>query len=138
MNGDGPLHFLAGLDHLNYVDRELVASAANLLLENGAHLDQVNNSRKTAEDVWNDRKEEKANLKRDHEEAEDEEEDYDGDGDDDLGFDDPPLVEPSWFRRDSDPRLMCLAARVIRSLKVPYCPCSSCLPESLNRFIKLH
>ena len=48
VNGDTPLHFLARLAHLNYIDGELVASVANLLLETGAHLDQRNNSRMTA------------------------------------------------------------------------------------------
>jgi len=143
VNGDNPLHFLARLAHLNYIDGELVASVANLLLETGAHLDQRNNSRRTGAEVWNDRNEEKRRAQEDAEryQAEDEywygeEREVDEDDDDEgaLELDDPPLLDmPSWLQ-DSVPKLECLAARVIRTHNVPF----SKLPLSLKHFVQLH
>ncbi len=52
LNGDGPLHFLlTSLQH----DKDDYA-IVRLLLEEGAHLDQVNNFGETAVDCWKKRK----------------------------------------------------------------------------------
>jgi len=53
-DGNGPLHVLASLRYENGQDFLInrAAYAAHLLLENGAHLDRVNQDRKTAAQVW--------------------------------------------------------------------------------------
>jgi len=118
INGDAPLHFLA---RLNNDDGELVASAGHLLLEKGAHLDQRNNSRRTAAEVWMEKyKAENRYLKRTRNEAVE-----------DAGWRDRL---PTWLRDDSVPQLQCLTARAIRTNNVPF----SKLPPSLKRFVKLH
>jgi len=56
-DGNGPLHVLASLRYENR--QELLvhraADAARLLLDYGAHLDRVNQNRKTAADVWKEK-----------------------------------------------------------------------------------
>lgn len=83
---DSPLHILAKYDG------EVVDTAANLLLNKGAHFDRVNGSEKTALDVWLERNE-GAN-----------------------GWTD----RPNWLRESVPPSLMCQCARVIRDNRVPY------------------
>jgi len=53
-DGNGPLHVLASLRYDNGQEHLInrTADAARLLLENGAHLDRVNQNRKTAADIW--------------------------------------------------------------------------------------
>jgi len=152
VNGNAPLHVLAWF-HLSDVKKG-VAVAAGLLFKHGAHLCQANNSRKTAADVWDDRKEEKTEKldlmearqyydSEDEEEGEDEEveveevDGYDCDFDNDercLGLDDPYLEKPHWLHDDSVPLLKCITARVIRDHNIPF----SRLPQSLKRFVKGH
>jgi len=146
MDGEAPLHCLA---RHKFVDGEMVASAANQLLEKGAHLCQVNNSRRTAADLWKDGQEEKRILSLAQEEAvgfgwEDEpdmleEEGFfnggDEESDDDegaVGYD-PLRTLPPWLR-DSMKKLVCFAARAIRLHNVPF----SGLTPSFERFVKLH
>lgn len=113
IDGNAPLHFLACL---NYDDndglRDLISTAAGLLLQAGAHLDQRNISRMTAAEVWI--------LNRTSNEAEG-----------DAGWKDRL---PTWLRDHSAPQLKCLCARVIRSHGIPF----SCLPKTLKPFVQLH
>jgi len=136
-NGDGPLHILAQFDHLK--DGELVAVAASILLDNGAlHLDQVNNSRKTAADVWIDQQKKKRERLRNRNERIDDE----GSDDEATENEEDDEVEaarwkdllPCWLHDDSVPKLQCLTARIIRSHEVPF----SRLPPSLRRFVTMH
>jgi len=78
-----PLHYLA----MFYPHNDAVAQ---LMLDYGAHLDLVNNERKTPAQVWTKR----------HAKGR--------------------QSMPGWLREDSAPKLMCLCARVIRSNRVPY------------------
>lgn len=48
-NGNGPLHVLAARNHGNGV---VIESVARLLLKYGAHLDMVNQDKKTAAQIW--------------------------------------------------------------------------------------
>lgn len=84
--GDAPLHVLAKFNG------ELVDSAANLLLEKGAHFDRVNKSGKTVADVW-------IELNKGADEWSD---------------------RPSWCRQSVPTPLMCQCAQVIRANKVSY------------------
>ncbi len=151
LEGNAPLHILARFNHRS---KKLVASTANLLLDRGAHLDQVNNSRKTAVDVWiKQQKVKKRQLRWNENEGnvDDETEDEGADDDEtgDEGTDDEDAEQeedaeveaarwkdllPSWLRDDSVPKLQCLTARIIRSYKLPF----SRLPSSLHRFVKMH
>jgi len=151
LEGNAPLHVLARYHHRS---KKLVASAAKLLLSKGAHLDQVNNSRKTAADVWIEQQKVKKRQLRWNEnegnvddETEDEGADDDETGDEGTDDEDAEQEEdaeveaarwkallPSWLRDDSVPKLQCLTARIIRSHKVPF----SRLPSSLHRFVKMH
>jgi len=130
LEGNAPLHILARFNHRS---KKLVASTANLLLDRGAHLDQVNNSRKTAADVWIDlQKEEREHRRYEYEGTDDEETEEEEDAEVEAAR--WKALLPSWLRNDSVPKLQCLTARVIRSHRVPF----SRLPPSLRRFVKMH
>jgi len=106
VDGVSPLHRLA--EELGKV--EVRDATARLLLESGAHLDMVNNERKTPADVWLDlSREEGLNVVWE-----------------DL---------PNWLKEDCK-NLTCLAARVIRDHQVPYH--GSKLPAELIPFVKMH
>jgi len=107
-DGNASLHVLARLP------RKLLDPAARLLLESGAHLDRVNNSGKTAADIW----------------IECNEMEDDRDEDDEARW----KARPDWCRATRS--LSCLSARVIRSNDVPHA--DGDLPASLNPFIKMH
>jgi len=102
-DGNAPLHAVAKFNG------EVADAVANLLLEKGAHFDRVNNSGKTALDVWMERHE-GANEWKDR---------------------------PSWCRPSNPPSLMCQCARVIRVNKVPYKE-PLIVPVSLLPFIEFH
>lgn len=101
-NGNAPLHYLAVFNPYD----ELVA---RLLLASGAHLDRVNQERKTAVNLW---KEEHARHELDEVEMN--------------------QLLPSWLREV--PALKCLAASVISSHRVPFLES----PQVLHPFVKEH
>ncbi len=124
-NGDGALHHLA----MRTKGEAPMDSTARILLNAGAHLDRVNNQRKTAADFWMERKNKKKkrylyflfwrvaavgwmNAEK-------------------MGAE-----LPYWLKDQNIPnKLKCLTARVIRHHKVPYV---DKLPVSLQFFVGMH
>jgi len=106
VDGASPLHILA--EELDNV--EIRDMTARLLLKSGAHLDMVNNERKTPADVW---------LELDREEG--------------LNVVREDL--PNWLKGDCK-KLTCLSARVIRDHQVPYH--GDKLPVELIPFVDKH
>ena len=106
--GNSPLHSLVQLN------RELIDPTARLLLENGAHLDRVNKSGKTAVDLW---LEKHGNV---------------GEGDQQgaVGF---KNKLPDWCI-EGVPRLLCLSSRIIRAHGIPF----RTAPVTLHSFIEMH
>lgn len=113
--GDGPLHVVLAYFHSNKMeDYEIVRT----LVAYGAHLDRVNNNRKTAVDLWNLTKY-RANQPR-------------------LSRGLPPArVDrlPDWCI-ETVPKLSCLSARIIRSRNLFYS--AKTLPIHLHKFVKMH
>jgi len=107
-DGNAPLHVVARLP------KELMDPGVRLLLESGAHLDRVNNSGKTAADIW----------------IECNEMEGDQDEDDEARW----KARPDWCRATRS--LSCLSARVMRSNEVSYS--DGDLPATLNLFIGMH
>jgi len=110
--GNSPLHSLA------QQNRELIDPTARLLLENGAHLDRVNKSGKTAVDLW---LEKHGSRKRRLDE---------GDQQGAVGFKNDL---PDWCI-EGVPRLLCLSSRKIRARRIPYLEA----PVTLHPFIEMH
>ena len=89
--GNGPLHILASqYRRWLAVDDKVVGNAAQILLNNGAHLCKVNRGTETVADFWRR---------------------VNGDLNHDL---------PEWLREEKFPILSCQSARVIASQNVPY------------------
>jgi len=107
-DGNAPLHVVARLR------QELMDPAVRLMLKSGAHLDRVNNSGKTAADIW----------------IECNEIEDDQDEDDEARWN----ARPDWCRATRS--LSCLSARVIRSNEVTYS--DGDLPATLNSFLGMH
>ena len=95
VQGDGPLHRLASQ---SYGDGVAIDQAARLLLLYGAHVDRVNNNRKTAADLWiesNRMKHEEGDLEQ--------------------------VQVPDWCREPGYvPLLKCLSARAVCVNNIPY------------------
>jgi len=95
VQGDVPLHILAAQQ---YGDGAAVDQAARLLLQYGAHVDRVNNNRKTAADLW---------IESNRMEA----------GEGDL----EQVQVPDWCREPGYvPLLKCLSARAVCVNNIPY------------------
>ena len=100
--GNAPLHYLAAFNPND-------EAVARLLLANGAHLDRVNEERKTAADIWKEKHAAGHNpnaAQMSHHQL------------------------PSWLLEV--PQLQCLSARVIRSYRIPIFESS----QSLHLFVK--
>jgi len=83
--------------------------AARLLVDSGAHVDRVNKNGKTATDIWIEtRKQNRAAT----------------------GW----SARPAWCR--TVPKLLCLAARVVRVHKIPYTDGKT--PTILHPFVAMH
>jgi len=114
-NGNRFLHLLA-LNHaktnLN-AKKKKIDSIARLLRCSGAHPDQVNAERKTAAQVW-------LNTKQAKEEG------------------DRVWVKsdlPDWLKEEDVPKMICLAALIVRQYRIPYI---GKIPSTLNSFVAIH
>ena len=103
-DGNAPLHLVARLP------QELMDPAVSLLLESGAYLDRINNSGKTASDIWIE-----CNEKDENDGAR-------------------WKARPDWCSATRS--LSCLSARMIRLNKVPYS--DGGLPVTLIPFVDMH
>jgi len=109
-DGNGPLHLILSQyinDAAIHEERVLIA---RLLMDNGAHLDRVNNDGETAVDLWT-----KARNK--------------------FAFAPKLSRLPDWCY-ESIPKLMCLSSRIIRSHKIFYS--AKTLPIILHKFVQMH
>ena len=105
--GNSVLHRLA-MD-----STEKIYSIARLLRNAGAHPDQVNAERKTAAQVW-------LNTKHAKEEG------------------DRVWVKsdlPDWCKEEDVPKMICLAARIVRQYRIPYI---GEIPSTLDSFVAIH
>jgi len=108
LSGNGPLLCLVS----KIRDDVMIESIARLLLDSGAHLDRVNNQRKTAADFWLFVRNKK---RRDQ---------------DPLGW----MDLPEWCR-ENVPSLKCLSASAVRRNKIPF---KGGLPVTLTSFTEIH
>jgi len=114
VQGDGPLHHLASQ---SYGDGVAIDQAARLLLLYGAHVDRVNNNRKTAADLWIE------SNRMEHEEGDQEQ-----------------VQIPDWCREPGYvPLLKCLSSRAVRVNNIPYGEeALRPLPATLRDFVDFH
>jgi len=146
-DGNGPLHYLA--NDYNHGDVVMNASAARLLLENGAHLHMFNKERETPADVWM-----KINKKKDEalpevgalaeiEVMPEMEAEAPPDNEalpvpEAAVLPDVEISLPEWLHEpETIPMLACLCARVIRPFLFVY-KTGEDLPATLGDFIEWH